>query len=288
MPGHSRATTTSVFVLSFAMMAPAPAWARSAGPEGQSQAASPAPAEADSLRPRPIEPDYRLINLPTTVPLPRLRSNFQLTHRFGGNLRRGDFGFQASNLFGIDQGAFVGFEYRLAVARRLQAAVYRVTLDKTFQFHGQYNAVRQDDSMPLSLSAVVSIEGADNFQRDRAPALGAVASRAFADRVAVYVAPVWVHNTAAVLGLERDTVFMGLGGRVRVRPSVYLVGEISPRLSGYAPSQPEFGFGVEKRMGGHVFQVNVTNTSGTTLGQTARGGAPESLYLGFNLSRKFF
>jgi hypothetical protein len=243
---------------------------------------------ADATRPRAIEPDHRLINLPTTVPLPRLRSNFQLTHRFGGNLRRGDFGFQASNLFGIDQGAMVGFEYRLAVARRLQAAVYRVTLDKTFQFHGQYDAVRQTGSTPFSLSAVVSIEGADNFQERRAPALGAVASRAFADVVAVYAVPMWVHNTAAVLGVDRDTVFLGLGGRVRVRPSVYLVAEVSPRLGGYAPSEPEFGFAVEKRMGGHVFQVNVANTSGTTFGQTARGGSPESLYLGFNLSRKFF
>ena len=34
--------------------------------------------------------------------------------------------------------------------------------------------------------------------------------------------------------------------------------------------------------------VTFSNTSATTYGQIARGGNPESLYLGFNLARKFF
>jgi len=37
-----------------------------------------------------------------------------------------------------------------------------------------------------------------------------------------------------------------------------------------------------------MFQLNVTNTSSTTFAQIARGGSPQSLYLGFNLARKFF
>ena len=90
------------------------------------------------------------------------------------------------------------------------------------------------------------------------------------------------------MNLDRDTVYVGLGARLRIRPFVYLVGEVSPRLAGYAPSDPEFGFGIERRIGGHIFQLHVTNTSATTFGQVARGGLPESLYLGFNLARKFF
>ena len=239
------------------------------------------------VRPTPIEIDYRLINLPTTVPLPRLRSNFQITHRFAGNLRRGDLGFQASNLFGIDQGAMVGFEYRLAIVPRVQAAIYRVTLDKTFQFHGQFDVMRQGEALPVSASAVVSVEGVDNFQDQYAPAAGAVVSRTFGNVLAGYVAPMWVNNTAAVLGVDRHTIFMGIGARLRLRPTVFVVAEVAPRLDGYAPSDPEFGFALEKRAGGHVFQINFTNTTGTTYGQTARGGSPGTLYLGFNLSRKF-
>jgi hypothetical protein len=40
--------------------------------------------------------------------------------------------------------------------------------------------------------------------------------------------------------------------------------------------------------GGHLFQLNFNNELGTTFDQLARGGFARSLYLGFNLARKFF
>jgi hypothetical protein len=98
----------------------------------------------------------------------------------------------------------------------------------------------------------------------------------------------WVHNTAALLNVGRDTGIVGVGGRVRVSASVYLVGEVIPRIAGYSPDKPAYGFAVEKRAGGHLFQLNFNNGQGTTFGQLARGGFADSLYLGFNLARKFF
>jgi hypothetical protein len=234
------------------------------------------------------QPTYRLVNLPTALRLPRHGSNFDLTHRFNANLRSGTFGELASNLFGLDNGAMVGFEYRFAPIRRLQTAVYRVNFDKTFQFYAKYDGWRQRGALPVSVSLIASIEGADNFQERRSPAFGAVIARAFSRHAAVYVTPVWVRNTAALLGDDRDTFFVGLGGRLRIRPTVYVVGEMSPRASGYAPGTMAFGFGIEKRAGGHVFQINFNNTQGSTFGQIARGGFPRSLYAGFNISRKFF
>ena len=69
---------------------------------------------------------------------------------------------------------------------------------------------------------------------------------------------------------------------------VYLVGEFIPRL-GYEPGVNYGTFGIEKRAGGHVFQLNFSNGFGTTMGQLARGGTgSEDWYLGFNISRKFF
>ena len=234
------------------------------------------------------EPDFRVVNLPSTLRLPLHGSNFQLTHRFNGNLRHGSLGENAGNLFGLDQGAAVGFEYRFGVARHLQAAVYRTAIDKTFQFHGKYDAVRQSHSIPVSLSALFSVEGADNFQERYSPAVGVVASRMAGDRLAVYATPIWVHNTAAILNIDRDTFFVGFGGRVRVSSTVYVVAEVAPRAGGYSPDQPAYGFAIEKRAGGHLFQLNVNNGQGTTFGQLARGGFTDSLYLGFNLARKFF
>ena len=280
-------TVALVTTLTMVVAAEEPQSAPGSSP-GQQVIQSAASTGNDDADPVLAEPDFRVLNLPSTLRLPVHGSSFQLTHRFNGNLRQGTFTGNASSLFGLDQGAAVGFEYRFGIARHLQAAVYRTAIDKTFQFYGKYDAVRQDRSIPVSLSALLSVEGADNFQERYSPAVGVAVSRMVADRLAVYATPVWVHNTAALLNIDRDTVMVGLGGRVRVSATVYLVGEVIPRAGGYSPDKPAYGFAVEKRAGGHMFQLNFNNGQGTTFGQLARGGFADSLYLGFNLARKFY
>jgi hypothetical protein len=260
----------------------------------------------------PAEPDVVVVNLPTSLRLPLFKGNFRLTHRFAGNLRNGTFGQQAGNLFGIDQGAIIGFEYRIGIAKHVQAAFYRSSFDKTIQLHGKYDALRQRGALPVSLSVLVSMEGTDNFQEKYAPAVGAVVSRRVGTRVAAYLTPMWVHNTAASLDASehghgdgaphddapvgnaepahdhRDTTYAGVGGRLRFRGSAYVAGEVVLRARGYAPDKPAYGISVEKRVGAHMFSLTFTNTFATTFAQLARGGAANTLYLGFNLGRKFF
>jgi hypothetical protein len=267
------------------------------GASDSTRAAAPAatPPQADEDDPAvldPAEPDLVTINLPTTMRLPLYKGNFRLNHRFAGNLRVGTFSEHASNLFGIDQGAIIGFEYRIAVLPRLQAAAYRSSFDRTIQLHARYDVFRQRGALPVAVSGIVSIEGTNNFQEEFAPAVGVVISRTVARRIAAYVTPMWVDNTAASLGgitpESRSTFYTGIGGRIRVLSTVYLVGEITPRLNGYAPDEVAYGFGIEKRVGSHMFSLTFTNGFGTTFAQLARGGTANSLYLGFNLARKFF
>jgi hypothetical protein len=246
-------------------------------------------ATDDDAELRPLEPDFTLINLPTTLPLPLHKGNFRLTHRFNGNLRGRDFGDEASSLFGIDEGATVGFEYRFAVAKHVEAAAYRTSFDRTIQLYGKYDAFHQSASTPFGLSALVSVEGTNNFRDQYAPAIGASISRDIANVVAVYAVPMWVHNSAAATGVTRDTGMLGLGASVRVLPTLFLVGEVTPRIGGFVIGDAEYGFGISTRVGGHVFDLTFTNTTqGTTFAQMARGGFPNSLYLGFNLARKFY
>ena len=48
-------------------------------------------------------------------------------------------------------------------------------------------------------------------------------------------------------------------------------------------------FGLEGRAGGHLFQMNISNGFGTTLGQIANGAFTyDNWYIGFNIARKFF
>ena len=271
------------------------------------QAPASQPAEDDERITRLVEPDFTVVNLPTTLILPRHRLNFRLTHRFLGNLRQGSFTDNLGNLFGLDNGAIIGLEFRFAPIRHLQAIVYRNNLSKTIQFAGQYEAIRQGSSSPVAASAIVSIEGTNNFRSGdsddegeggehdhggatghRSPALGGVVSRTFSDRLAVYAVPMWVHHVIALDTGHRDTFYIGVGSRARISRNVYVVGEVSPRLNGYAPGHPAFAFGNERRAGGHMFQLNFGNSLASTYGQTAQGGFPDTIYLGFNLGRKFY
>ena len=75
---------------------------------------------------------------------------------------------------------------------------------------------------------------------------------------------------------------------MRLRSSAYVAGEIAIRADGYSPDQHAYGVSIEKRVGAHVFSMTFTNTFATTFAQLARGGGANSLFLGFNLGRKFF
>ena len=74
-----------------ALVVAAPALAQS-GPE-TTEATPPAPVaqQDDDAVLNFAEPDFVVVNLPSTLPLPLFKSNFRLTHRFAGNLRNGSF-----------------------------------------------------------------------------------------------------------------------------------------------------------------------------------------------------
>ena len=262
-----------------------PAYAQA--PAAAAPPASPA-SDDDDEKLRQLEPDFSLVNLPTTLPLPVHAGYFHLTHRFNENLRRDSFGTQASNLFGLDQGATIQLEYRFGVMKHLEAVVSRTNVQRTIQLSAKYDAFHQSASHPVGLSAIVGIEGGNNFRDNYAPAIGVVLSRTIAEAAVVYAIPVWAHNSFPGTGVMQDTAYIGLGTRIRIAPSLYVLAEVSPRISGYTPGDAELAFALEKRVGAHVFSVTFANTSATTYGQLARGGNPESLYLGFNLARKFF
>jgi hypothetical protein len=264
---------------------------------GQEQTAAPPTLTQDDDPDRDVnlsQPDFTLAALPTTLRVPRHRSSFRITHRFGRPLNQGSFGDLLGDLFGLDQGALIGLEYRFGVLRGIQAGIHRSS-DKTIQFMGQYSIGQQGDVMPIGLDLLLAVEGGDNFQEHHAPTIGVLLSRELGDRGALYVEPMFVNNSNPLPGElvdDNSTFMIGLGARVRIRPTVYLMLEGTPRVSGYDPGVDQVSFGIEKRAGGHVFQLNFSNGLGTTFGQLARGGlksrGSDDWHLGFNISRKFY
>jgi hypothetical protein len=241
------------------------------------------------------EPDFSLIGLPTNLRLPKYKSSFRVTHRFSCPVNEDN---AASDLYGLDCGAQIGLEYRFGIMPNTQIGIHR-TSNKTIEFFSEYSALRQSAGHILDVSALLTIEGTNNFQDSYSPAIGAIVSRTIGDRGAIYVEPIWVNNTntqPSELTDHNDSFMVGIGARIRVSATVYVTGEVAPR-SGYkgaGTNTPEdnvthASFAIEKRAGGHLFQINLSNANGTTMAQIARGGQPSNdWYLGFNISRKFF
>jgi hypothetical protein len=235
------------------------------------------------------QPDFVVVNLPTTLRLPKFKSAFRVTHRFGRPLGQGSFGDLADDLFGLDSGAQIGLEYRFGLMRGLQVGINR-TSDRTIEFFTQYSVLQQADH-GIGLGVIASIDGTDNFKESYTPMIGVAVSRELGRYGAVYVEPMYVNNSNLLpseLVDDNDTFMVGLGARVRIRPTVYIVGEFIPR-TGNTPGVNHGTFGLEKVVGGHTFQLNFSDGFGTTMGQLARGGtAKDNWYLGFNISRKFY
>ena len=241
---------------------------------------------------KPAEPDFTLISLPTSLRLPKYKSAFRVTHRFTRPLNEGDFGDLSASLFGIDSGAQIGLEYRFGFMKNAEIGVHRIS-NRDVEFFGQYGLMRQGQKgSPVAVSAAVSIEGQNNFKTSYSPTVGAIVSRTFGDVAAVYVEPIWVNNSNPLPSLlvdHNDTFMVGLGTRIRVRPTVYVVVEGSPRVSGYRPGVNHMSFAFEKRAGGHMFQLNFSNSFGTSLNQIANGGpANKNWFMGFAITRKFY
>lgn len=256
-----------------------------AQPPTQPTAAAPSDRAVD-----PSQPDFTLIGLPTTLRMPKYASAFRVTHRFTRSLAQGNFGDLLADAFGTDGGGQIGLEYRFGILSGTQIGVNR-TSDKTIQFFGQHQLWRQAGKMPVGIDAIVTVEGRDNFQQNYSPAVGAVVSRRLGAYGAVYAQPIWINNTNSLPSEvvdDNDTVIVGVGGRFRIRPKLYLVAEGAPRF-GHDPGITYASFAIEMRAGGHSFQINVSNGFGTTMAQMARGGFDsDDWYLGFNITRKFF
>ena len=276
-------------------------------------AQAPVPQPAPASPPQRHQAEQNVFNLPTTQPLRRFGHHFRITHRFARDLLNGSFGLLAGDLFGLDAGAVIGLDYRFSPITNVQVGVYRSMLLKTIQISGRYDAWPQGGAAPVALSVAASVEGTNNLRDNRAPGLGVVASRTLGTRLVLYATPMLVWNTAAVHddppgapadghadhdhGLStlspfddghRHTLFVGLGSRLQVRPRTFVVLEYAPRAAGHSPAgRGVWGVAVEQQTGGHLFQINVSNSFGTTYGQTALGGERSNVYLGFNLARRW-
>jgi hypothetical protein len=250
--------------------------------------------------------DVRLISLPTAKPIPKGALISDFTHRFPfGEYEVTDLG----GLLGLDGFAVPSFGFTYGLTDRFHVGAYRsphIVGAPILVFAGA-RLLDENKKHPFTAMARVGLEGRDNFQRNFTTSLELTVARSVTRHAQLYFVPTLSFNNRPFGPSEfnlpgANTMALGIGGALRIRPTVSLLAEANWRVNEagkFNSTAPAFGFGIEKVTISkrHAFSLIFSNGAGTTFAQrsaTRRSlvrSADETiqgLTIGFNLSRRIF
>ena len=302
-------------------------------PVAATPAEEPAPTEKEHDHQPVAEPyDYRLINVPTPKRVLRGSVNLYFTHRFAQPVR--PLGQSDQDLFGLDSFAVSSFGVFYGITDRLYVNVYRSPicqqgLCKTVELGVGYHLLDEGKRSPIALAAYASIEGDDNFRKDYTYNLQLMVGRSVSKYLHLFFSPAVHFNANAgrrfdpkpedffppdplanQFNQDRHAASFGFGVNARIRPTVSLIFEYTPRvgfklgrvnplfaantgrLIGFEhESEAELGFGIQKDVGRHTFALTFSNNLATTTSRYNSSNQvfpPDRFTIGFNLYRRFF
>ena len=249
------------------------------------------PAEGEAAA-KPAFWGMRLVNLPTDRLIDKGRFLFQVSHRFTSAVSTG-----LDTAFGLDGPGFVLLGFGYGISDRLSVTLGRTNFLQEIALGLSWLAVEQaEGGMPFSIAASAgaglitqSQPGRGLFDGKNMRANVQVSlTRKVTDRLSLMIVPGYTTNADPYGPSEQGTFSLGFGGRYMVLEGLSLIGEWSPVRSGFKAEAAGWGLGIEKKIGGHVFQFFVTSSAGLTPGQYLPGGdLKKDVRLGFNIFRTF-
>jgi hypothetical protein len=267
-------------------------------PGGDSEEAAPqdrGPGSQPQGFSRPAFWGTRLVNLPTTTTLGKGEFLFRVSHRFQPPVSDGWDAF-----YGLDGPAFILLSFGYGLTDNLMLTLGRSRLYQEWDLHADWLILDQTKNKALPLAAALEVGGslvsqdepvgADWPGRFRLNALLSLSCQV-SDSFSVLVVPAFSSNTNFWEPDSEGTFALGIGGRFMFLPDLSLIAEWIPALAGYDDISNGWGLGVEKKIGGHVFQFFVTNSIGICAAQFLPGGdlrlSDGDFRLGFNIFRTF-
>ena len=244
---------------------------------------------------------WTTINTPTNRMVDEGLWLFQVSHRFSPKITSG-----SDQLYGLDGGANILLSMGYALSDETLVNLGRSRINGTVTGQIKHRFLRQtlSETMPVSLAGHLTVNWAstappeDRYQSRFFTYTGQVSvTRELWDGLGVTVVPGVTFNPNMETDGEDPMITLGLGGRYRFWRNMAVIGEWNPILSGYTSNRilgnfnrfDSWGTGVEIAVGGHVFQIFLTNSFGITPNQYLQGGdldiRNESLRLGFSIYR---
>lgn len=247
-----------------------------------------------SLSTKPTWWGSDLVNLPTPRTPDRGELEVHFSHRFSDTIQ--DAGREG--LWGLDSFAFPGFWFTYGLTGRIAPYVGRTANLATYEYGLKVELLRESDlGVPISIGLqaggiALDADGVANASRFTAEL--PVGVRA-GDRLALQVVPVYTTNPdeQAFPGSEDWSMALGFGASLRLTMGLSFDGEWITNIDGYERfgARDQWQAGVTMQVGGHLFQLLVSNSVQTTpdvmAAGTLRTGIESNVRLGFNLVRGF-
>ena len=246
-----------------------------------------------------------LLTLPTSHIPTEGTWEIKFTHRFNQSIDQGSFSDRVHSLWGLDSNADVGIGFSYVISRDLQATFMRSNASDDIESSLKYVVVQQAQAVPFSLA----VRGGMDWRTERDVVdhtsffAQAVVSRQIGGRAEIFLIPTYVTNAGrAVSGSTSVALFkhafnVPIGAAVMVRPGLSVVAELTPKNRDLPASANggDFGWalGLKRAIGGHYFEILLTNTNATHADQYVTStymGSPlkkGDIHLGFNIERRF-
>lgn len=225
----------------------------------------------------------RVISSHSTETLWKKELDFRVGHRFGdiAGVNGGP-----STMFGIDNSAdiAIGFEYgvtnlfNVGITRYKGAGPYR----QLFEGYGKYKFVQQKtDKSPVSVVGIAKINATampasldstaptsyTDFVDRLSYSYQLLIAKKFSERFSLQLMPTIVHRNYVAFYDNNQTAALGAGFRLQLTKMIGVIGEYhfifnKPDITYHPPVFDPFGFALEFNTGGHIFQLNITNSRG--------------------------
>lgn len=225
----------------------------------------------------------KIVNMPSTETLTKRTLDMRIWHKFG------DIGGGWETFGGLENATDIAIGFAYGVTDDISVGIFRSrgsnhpsTLKRNLNGTLKYRFLKQGvgGGSPLTMTfsgmATLStgkksanpeaIQAFSKFSHRLAYSGQLIIGRKFGERFSLQIAPGYLHRNIVPFDDTNSLFYLGMGGRFQISKVFGIIGDInypfSPlrtRANGYYPST---GIGLEMETGGHVFQVNFTNTTG--------------------------